>query len=355
MKWLRGWVAMILWLGMWAGTSVFVAVIFLKNAWTRPHRGSNKTAPAPVASEDVEVFPGGFSADEKRWLWGFIEKNVRPFDAARLNEGIGTAYDRFVLDEFFRRYVKEYGLQRVIEFPADGMTGIVGMNSVELGRLGVEVTLANPSPRMLDYGVDVWRHFGLEKQVRMLRGEMDRLPVEDGAFDLAWNFCMFERFQSPEILVREMARVSKRFVFICTQSKNTPGTPLHAWYHKIHGIEWDHGELEFMALPKIRQCVAAAGLEIVDEGGLDIPPWMDTQDMPLSTDIKTLLKPFGIKWDWSSSPKTNGTTSASASHGSSSSSSGTMQRLYELEQTLPRWFSLWQAHHYYILATKKKS
>ena len=77
----------------------------------------------------------GITSKERDTVLRFIERNVRvaPRD---LDEGIGTVYERVVIDDYFRDLQKRCNLKNILENPADGVTGVPGMNSLEFARNG---------------------------------------------------------------------------------------------------------------------------------------------------------------------------------------------------------------------------
>ncbi|MCL5037523.1 MAG: class I SAM-dependent methyltransferase [Chloroflexi bacterium] len=281
---------------------------------------------------------------EKEVMFNFIERNLArsPKD---MDEGIGTVYERKMIDEYMGSLIDRFGISNLLESPADGVTGYLGINSLEIGRRGVPVTLANPSQAMLDAAKEAWVKKGLDDMVTIARGEVDALPFEDNSFDVVWNFCMFERFTDPTIMTNEMKRVSRRFVLFLTQNSLNVGTYQHYLYHRCMKQEWDHGRMELMRLGPIRKAMKDCGLAVVEEGALDTPPWMDTWDMPLRGEMKGLLSMFGKKWDWKSQEKHETEKPASES--------GVVDKLIWVEKNLPRWFNLFQTHHLYVLGEKK--
>jgi SAM-dependent methyltransferase len=335
MRAFKGLVALILWFLLYMLTTIFVFFVLIKDVLTADTRGEREPG--------KELRPSDALGEEKRTLLRFIERNleVASRDLHDLDEGIGTVYERVVIDDYFRRLQAERDIHTVLEIPADGVTGVPGINSLEFARNGGTVWLANPSQKMLDRARHVWQQQGLVDHVRLTYCEVDDIPFDDEAFDLVWNYCMFERFRDPASLVAEMKRISRRYVLIMTQNLHNSGTPVHKVYHAIFNLKWDHGYDRQMTFAAIRQAVLAQGLHIEEEGSIDIPPWMDTWDMPLRGVLKQLLAVFDKKWEWRI--ETLGTSENGATL-------WMMNFLRGLEANLPEWFRRFQAHHLYVLA-----
>lgn len=282
------------------------------------------------------------SQKEKEILLRFIERNVKNGpDPENLDEGIGTVYERVVVDEYFREITQKYQIKTVLETPADGVTGVPGINSLEFAKNGASVVLTNPSNLMLQNAKKVWEREGLLKKVEFIQCEVDELPFKDEEFDLVWNYCMFERFQNPEIILSEMKRVSKKYLYFLTQNAHNLGTPLHYLYHKFNHLEWDHGDKKLMKLETIMKILSKNQLEILEVGAIDAPPWLDTWDMPLRGELKKILNVLGLKWNWQTK-------------GKQGKNSKLLSFFVWIEKNLPRFFLLSQTHHFHLLTQKTK-
>jgi SAM-dependent methyltransferase len=283
---------------------------------------------------------------ERQLLKNFIARNtaVAPVD---LDEGIGTVYERRLIDAYLLRLMRQYGLQSILETPADGVTGVPGINSLEFARHGARVVLANPVPAMLEKAAMVWNKQGLRDQAEFHHAEADSLPFQDNEFDLVWNFCMFERFDPPDVVLAEMARVAKGYVMIMNQNYRNWGTPVHKLYHKWADLEWDHGYVPLMSQEAIIAAMKRTGLEVLEVGCIDTPPWMDTWDMPLRGALKGVLGRLGMTWEWKSNQKPLEENKASGT------GQEQMLKLFTwVEHNLPDWFARSQTHHYYVLGKK---
>jgi hypothetical protein len=285
---------------------------------------------------------GIIPANERDILLRFIERNVS-VAPRNLDEGIGTVYERVVIDDYFREMQARLGIRTVLETPADGVTGVPGINSLEFARNGGQVYLANPSQKMLDGARPIWEQQRLIDRAHFTRCEVDDLPYEDNQFDLVWNYCMFERFADPSPVVAEMKRVSSRYVLLMTQNVYNFGTVFHTAYHKMCDLEWDHGYGRQMTFGAIRKALRDQGMELIEEGTVDVPPWLDTWDMPLRGVLKQLLGAVGKKWEWK-------IESQGMPQGGEPPRMVSFVR--EIEHNLPDWFRRSQAHHLYVLARK---
>jgi len=170
------------------------------------------------------------------------------------NEGLGLVYERFILNDFLEDLRQEHGLESVlVQVQPDG-----------------------------------W-------------GE---LPFEDGQFDMAWTWAALWYIQDPAALLNELARVSRKLVFVAMPNNIQVGY----WMRKLvidreffqnHDESWTH-------IGRIRRILESAGIEIIQQGVLDVPPWPDTV-MPANEVLKRLgirsskleERFTGDDWHWS--------------------------------------------------------
>ncbi len=283
-------------------------------------------------------------SEELRLLNDYFERILRYGPLDTWDEGIGTFYERIVMERWFRELAKAYEIKTVLEFPCDGITGLLGINSLIFARCGSQVYLANPNLNVIRNVNRLWNSTELKgKFDSILTSGDEPLPFPDNSFDLVWSFCMVERYSNPSILIREIARTSK-YVLLITQNWRNWGTMPHLIWHKYKGLIWDHGFGQYMSLSGTKKLVEEAGLRVIEEGALDIPPIVDTWDTPIRGTLSWFLKLLGKDWSWNRNR--NGPVVEIAP-------TSTLINLFLwAEDNLPAWFKKYQAHHLYVLATK---
>ncbi len=203
------------------------------------------------------------------------------------NEGLGLVYERFVLNDFLLELKGRYAFQSVLEAPLYGMAGVSGINSVALARAHSSVTLVDDNPERL-------------AGVRQIRGELgltatfvpvddwSHLPFPDRSFDLTWNWAALWHLADPGDFLRELVRCANDYVFVAVPNPAQVGYLMRKYVVEPEFVRevqerWTDTRL-------IARQLAWLGVEIVDEGVLDVPPWPDTV-MPASD----LLHRLGIR------------------------------------------------------------
>ncbi|GAG51704.1 unnamed protein product, partial [marine sediment metagenome] len=139
-----------------------------------------------------------------------------------------------------------------------------------------------------------------------------QLPLPDASFDLAWNWAALwylsdgteHGSETPSSLLRELVRVSRRLVFVAMPNRVQIGYLARKYLLEREFVNYvDEG---WANIGRVRRVLEAAGLRIIRQGVLDVPPWPDTV-MPASQ----VLQRLGIKskklegqftgdsWQWS--------------------------------------------------------
>jgi hypothetical protein len=222
------------------------------------------------------------------------------------DEGLGLVYERLVLNDFLTDLARSHRIRNVLEAPLYGMAGVSGINSVALAREGVSVTLVDDVAERL-FGVRrIWNDdLGLPVDlVRVSPHAWGQLPFPDDSFDLAWSWAALWHIADPSGLLRELSRVSRKLVFVAMPNSLQVGYWMRKFVLEREFFD-DHDEA-WTSIPRIKAILRSAGLTIVDQGVLDVPPWPDTV-MPatevlqrLGVRSRRLQDQFsGDGWAWS--------------------------------------------------------
>lgn len=187
-------------------------------------------------------------------------------------EVFGVTYDRYVLLQLHKIMTATLGLKRVVEMPSHGAKAAGSLYSIGFGLAGCRVTLVNPELEMM-YG---WKELGIQARVETVTEDrVNQTGFADGQFDLAWNFVTWTELKDPSGYLREMKRISNRYVLLVTCNNFQPGYPWHRFLHRIYGFEWTHGQVEYNHITKVKRMFRAADLKIVEYGAIDTPGWPD--------------------------------------------------------------------------------
>jgi hypothetical protein len=194
-------------------------------------------------------------------------------------EGFGETYRRVMLNEYFSRLLDRTRIQTVAELPLDDY-GVVGAGSVIFAQRGCQVRLVSDDRSLLVAGMSVFEHNRLQPAVQLVQGPLTNLPVPDDSYDLGWNFDRLLTMPSPPDFLREMARVCKA-VYVCVPNAHNYGQYPHYLYHKVKGDRCAYVEPRaWMQRKPVRATLQQLGLEVVDEGLIDVPWWPGFPELP---------------------------------------------------------------------------
>ncbi|MFP5318278.1 MAG: NAD-dependent epimerase/dehydratase family protein [Acidimicrobiia bacterium] len=304
-------------------------------AWLAAQEASTKPVKVSAAAVASGNATSG-SEDELGFDWrGYVEDE---------DEGLGTVYERFALRDVLQDAVDRTASRSVLHAPAFGMMGFPGIDCVFLAQAGVRVGLLDFSEERLDAVVKQWRELGLEPEVHLVDGPdpaswPDRLGTD---YDLVFSFAALWWFDDPWAVLARQTQWADKAVLSCVPNKNV--------FIRVRARLWHQGlfdRLNEEALDRQAQVQAAErlGLEAVDTGLFDIPPFPDTS-VPLAKVVRALL---GKKeapadgegaWRWSILPYLRGEQPDLEER---------VARLASWERYLPKPVAPGLAHHRYTL------
>jgi len=218
------------------------------------------------------------------------------------NEGLGLVYERFVLNDFLMELVKDYGVQTVLEAPLFGMAGVSGINSVAMAQAGCHVTLVDDNPERLNGVRRIWGELELEGRFVKV-DDWSQLPFDNRSFDLCWEWAGLWYLDDPSALLQELVRTSRRLVFVAMPNRAQIGYLMRKYLLEPDFVH--HVDEKWADIRRIRTVLETAGVRIVRQGVLDVPPWPDTV-MPAAEVLKKLglrsskleQRFSGDSWEW---------------------------------------------------------
>lgn len=205
------------------------------------------------------------------------------------NEGLGLVYERFVLNDFLEDLRRRHAIGSVLEAPIYGMAGVSGINSIPFAQAGCAVTLIDDTPDRAAQVRRIWAELGLHPTITPISPDQwGSLPLPDNSVDLAWNWAALWYLPDAAALLREMARVSRKLVFVAMPNTLQVGY----WMRKLllDRAFFPTIAERWVNIGRVRRTLAAAGVNIIATGVLDVPPWPDTV-MPANE----VLKKLGIR------------------------------------------------------------
>lgn len=186
-------------------------------------------------------------------------------------EAFGVDYERYALGKLLKRAVRKYNIKKVLEIPASGVKAMPSIYSLAFGEIGCEVTLVNADNRIKK----LWQE--LEFNVRFVETEdITKTGFRDDEFDFVWSFAIFPELDNKVNVLKEMKRVSKRYVGVFAVNGYNVGSQVHQLLHRIKKIPWSHGDKKLLYYQNLRGLFLDVGLRVNKTGTVDTPPWPDS-------------------------------------------------------------------------------
>lgn len=191
------------------------------------------------------------------------------------HEGLGSSYERIILNNKLLDIVQKYGISDVIETPCFGFTGLSGINSMELAKRGCSVTLEDHDQDRLDLIDAVWKECGISVNTSY-NADYHTLEYESKSFDMLWNFSAMWFIRKPDALdgfLAEAVRITRKAILICVPNQNGLGFILQK-AESTEGLEAQinpehiNPNLIIRKLEKLKW-------KLVETDFIDCPPWPD--------------------------------------------------------------------------------
>ncbi len=261
------------------------------------------------------------------------------------DEGLGSSYERVIINDFMLKIVKDYRVKTVLETPSFGFTGISGINSMELASNGCKVTIQDHHEERLEKIRDFWDNTGLNLRAD-LNDKYNELQYDNNSYDLSWNFSALWFVDDLESYLRELCRVTKRVIVLCVPNRSGIGylsqkysgkNDLKKYLKEAHIIP-----ANFIKLMKLN------GWELVMKSYIDCPPWPDI-GMPKAK----FLKKFGLG-ALVKEEEPEPVSIADYYFGKDNSFPEKMRKYSFVEKLAPDTFKFFWAHHKYFVFEPEK-
>ncbi|MCK9328702.1 MAG: class I SAM-dependent methyltransferase [Candidatus Cloacimonetes bacterium] len=195
------------------------------------------------------------------------------------DEGLGSTYERFIINDILDRVVKDYDIKSVLEVPSFGFTGLSGINSLWLSLNGMQVNVVDSDKERLNLVSEVWNKVESKLHNKMLAVDFtylenfDKLPFDDNSFDMIWNFSAMWFVQDLELFLSQLANVSKKIILIMVPNRTGLGY-LHQKYTGKKDLSKyliENNIKSSVFIPILKKY----GWNLIEDNYLDCPLWPD--------------------------------------------------------------------------------
>lgn len=188
------------------------------------------------------------------------------------HEGLGSSYERIVLNRLLNRLKRDYGFTRVLEAPCFGFTGITGINLVAMAQAGCEVYLEDDNEQRLELIESTWRDLGLSVSLRLNPG-FSALNYPDAFFDFAFNFSALWFVANLGSFLKELCRVLSGPLLLCVP--NQDGWGFKGQLKGYSRSRYPFLQPSFIDPHSIIYIMKRNGYRLLETDFIDCPPWPD--------------------------------------------------------------------------------
>lgn len=270
---------------------------------------------------------------------------------ANPHEGLGSSYERIVLNSILKRIAAKYGVTKALESPSFGFTGISGINLLDLAKQGVEVTLEDNDQSRLDQISGLWKQLGRPLNA-VFNPDFRSLQYSGRHFDLSFSFSALWFTPDIRLFLSELGRVTDKVILLSVPNREGWGYKMQIKdYSPAKYPEVQLGNIDPASIQKI---LAAQDWKLVESGFFDCPPWPDI-GMTKEDLLCKLLPGCPVRKRLMRRPaKTQKTVSILEYYrGNDAEFPMRMMKYNWLEKMAPVWFKRLWAHHYYMVFVRK--
>jgi len=261
------------------------------------------------------------------------------------DEGLGSSYERIVLNKKLETICKHFSVSSVLEVPSFGFTGLSGINSMNLARASKSVTLVDEDKKRIELIKETWEKMSIPITIEHSES-FAKLPFADVSFDLSWNFSALWFVDDLSTFIKELTRITSQAILLCVPNRSGLGYISQ----RILGYKELKKHLkEENILPKnIKREMKKNNWLLMDSNYIDCPPWPDI-GMPKDK----FLRIFGLNW-LIKKKEYKPITIMDYYGGKDPDFPEEMMSHYWFENKAPKIIKAFWAHHRYFLFIPKK-
>jgi len=261
-------------------------------------------------------------------------------------EGLGSSYERIILNDLLFQTVNNYNVHKVLESPSFGFTGISGINLLNLAELGLDITLEDNDLHRLNLIENLWNKLGYQVDL-VYNPEFTKLDYPDKSFDMSFSFSALWFVSDLANFLKELSRVTAQVIFISVPNRDGIGFKLQMKDYSPEKYPFLHPE--YLDPATIKFLMKQNKWQLQDENYIDCPPWPDI-GMKKELFFNRLLKKQEIQEN-----NTEPVTILTYYQDEDSEFAEKMFKYSFVERTAPKQFKKYWAHHYYLLFTPENS
>lgn len=272
-----------------------------------------------------------------------ILKTWREYFGDKPDEGLGSSYERIVLNNKLHEITQKYNCTRILEVPTFGFTGTSGINSMDMAIEGKEVYLIDNDKERIELIRNAWEKIGIHADF-LFQENFEKLGFLDKTFDLAWNFSALWFVDDLEEFLGELARVTKKVIFICVPNRSGFGY-LQQKYSSLRELKENLKEKNIIPRNIIR-FMKKLNWRLVEKNYIDAPPW---PDIGMNKEKFLASLHLGFLLEKKQKQEEDKLCILDYYSGQDPAFPTNMMKYYWLERIAPKFIKFFWAHHRFML------
>lgn len=188
------------------------------------------------------------------------------------HEGLGSSYERIILNSIFGELANRYDIRSVLEVPIFGFTGLSGINSMWFAKNNIELHLIDNHKERIKLIRQIWNEVSLKANI-IYQQAFEDLPFNDKSIDFAWNYSAMWFLDDMIKFLSELTRVVSKAIMICVPNRCGFGYLSQKY---ISGSDLRKYLREDFIIPRnIRMAMEKMGWRLIQKKYIDCPPWPD--------------------------------------------------------------------------------
>ena len=184
-------------------------------------------------------------------------------------EGPGVVHEHFVKMEYLDKIDRKYDPKIILEIGNCVESKSAGIDSVIFLMRRKEIIFIDMLLNNLKLAKKLDEMFCRKSE--LIRASPMKLPFRPNCFDLVFSSCVLDYVDSPKLILKEIVRVTRGFLLICSTNRLHVAHFLHKFFHSIMTAPWEKAK-NLMTFWDLRRLVEEEGVEVIDGGGIDMPP-----------------------------------------------------------------------------------
>jgi len=260
------------------------------------------------------------------------------------HEGLGSTYERFIINQLLFRVACEQKIKTVLESPSFGFTGLSGINSLGLALQGAKLTVTDTHKHRLELISEVWKSYQADVVFNLINtgGE---LPYNDGAFDMSWNFSALWFVQDLALFCSELCRVTQKVIITMVPNRSGFG---YRMQRRSGKDDLKHLLIEENIFPeRFTRLFKEQGWVLKENNYIDCPLWPD-----IGMSKEAFLKKLRLGWLCKPKKVAKPLSILNYYNNTEPDMKERMMRYNLFEKHLPNIFKRYWAHHKYFMFVK---